>query len=344
MMIAENDIEKICRSKNYNYNFNKKTGFFARWGKTLEDDPEYAPMPEIMDLEISQGGNCLGNCRWCYKSNGEDQPTHNMSFEEFKIIFHKIKRNLGQIAFGIMNISTNSDFFKMMRYAKEHGVIPNYTCHGLDVTYEVAKETAELCGAVAVSIVNKEKSYDAIEKFSIVNNMKQCNIHYVLCEESYDRAFEIIDDISTDTRLKNLNAVVFLQYKNRGKNPDLFHSVLNIEKYKKLINYCQEKKVNCGFDSCSANLYLETIKDSPNRKQLEMYADPCESELFSFYINCFGVGFPCSFVEGIEPGLDVLHCNNFKKEIWDSEVSKKWRKKLLDNKRNCPIYNLEIRK
>ncbi|KKK77470.1 hypothetical protein LCGC14_2853300 [marine sediment metagenome] len=48
---------------------------------------------------------------------------------------------LGQIAFGICDIKTNPDFFKMMEYAREQGVIPNYTCHGLDVTKEVAKKS-----------------------------------------------------------------------------------------------------------------------------------------------------------------------------------------------------------
>ena len=60
-------------------------------------------------------------------------------FEEFKTIFHKVneKRVLTQIAFGIMNISTNPDFFKMMEYTKERGVIPNFTCHGIDMTKEM---------------------------------------------------------------------------------------------------------------------------------------------------------------------------------------------------------------
>ena len=53
----------------------------------------------------------------CYKCNGEDgDDTHNMTFDEFKIIFHKLPKTLTQIAFGIMDIKTNPDFFKMMEY------------------------------------------------------------------------------------------------------------------------------------------------------------------------------------------------------------------------------------
>ncbi len=164
LKIIENKRYKICNSSDYNFIFNKDTGFFARWGKNKEEDPQYGPSPEILDLEISSGNIgskeeiCKGKCPWCYKKNDKGtEPIHNMTFEEFKIIFNKINqvKTLGQIAFGLMNISTNPSFFDMMEYSKEHGVIPNYTCHGLDVTKEIAKKTAELCGAVAVSIVNK---------------------------------------------------------------------------------------------------------------------------------------------------------------------------------------------
>lgn len=43
MVIFETPKQKIVRSKGYNYEFNKKTGFFARWGKVKEDDPLFSP-------------------------------------------------------------------------------------------------------------------------------------------------------------------------------------------------------------------------------------------------------------------------------------------------------------
>jgi len=343
MRIIENKINKALFSENYNYIFRYKDGFFMRWGKTTMDDPQWSPFGnEILDLEISSG-KCMGKCKFCYKDNGGDQPTHNMTFEEFKIIFKKLPRTVCQIAFGICDISTNSDFFAMMEYARENNVVPNYTCHGLDVTPEVAKRTSELCGAVAVSLVNKEKTYDSIKMFSIDNNMNQCNLHFMLSTETYDRAFKIIDDISSDPRLKKLNAIVFLQYKHKNPKSN-YHSVLNVEKYTKLINYCNEKQINYGFDSCSATLFIDSIKDKPNRKELEMMAEPCEAACMSYYINCKGIAFPCSFCEDMVEGIDVLNCEDFLKDVWMSKRSKKWRKKLINNKRNCPIYELSMEK
>lgn len=105
----------------------------------------------------------------CYKENGGDQPVKNMTFEEFKTVIDKMPPLLTQIAFGIMNISTNPDFFKMMEYSREKGIIPNFTCHGFDVSPEIAHRVASLCGAVAVSVYDKEKSYNAIEMFTEID-------------------------------------------------------------------------------------------------------------------------------------------------------------------------------
>jgi hypothetical protein len=44
---------RTCQSKDYNFIFNKTNGSFARWGNTLEDDPQVAPMNEILDCEIT---------------------------------------------------------------------------------------------------------------------------------------------------------------------------------------------------------------------------------------------------------------------------------------------------
>jgi len=269
-----------------------------------------------------------------------------MTFTEFITIFEKMPKTLTQIAFGICDIDSNSKFFSMMRYAREKGVIPNYTCNGLRITPEVAKKTAELCGAVAVSLVNKEKTYDAIKLFTDAE-MTQVNCHYMLSKETYDRAFKIIDDISTDPRLEKFNAIVFLQYKPKGRNSDSFHSVLDVEKYKKLTDYCKEKKVRYGFDSCSASMFIDSLEGQPDKRITELFVEPCESGLFSSYINCKGKFFVCSFAEGEDEwveGLDVLHCDDFMKDIWNHPRLVAWRKRLIENKRECPIYDLSLEK
>jgi MoaA/NifB/PqqE/SkfB family radical SAM enzyme len=369
MKIIEKDGCKELHSEDYNYIFRRSDGSFWRWGETEDDDPQFSPYgPEILDLEISSG-KCNGRCKFCYKDNGEDENTHHMTLEEFKTVFHKIPNVLTQIAFGICDISSNPDFFAMMEYSREHRVIPNYTCNGLEVTQEIAQRTAKLCGAVAVSLVNKKKSYEAINNF-LDAGMKQVNMHYMLSEETYDKAFEVIDEIAKDLKPKGFNAIVFLQYKPKGKNADSFHSVLSVEKYTKLIKYCDEKEVNYGFDSCSANIFIESIPSTVRKfkifenapreakeyfehirnrriRDLMEMAEPCESGLFSSYINCYGKFFVCSFAEGEDvwqEGLDVLNCDDFLNDIWNHPRLIKWRDRLIKNERDCPIYELALQK
>lgn len=337
LMIKEGQEFKAVLSPSYNYLFNKITGAFARWGATKEEDPIKAPAPEILDLEISYGGRCAGNCEFCYKGNGGDQPVHNMTLDEFKVVFNKMPRTLTQIAFGIMNINTNPDFFAMMQHAKDRGVIPNYTCHGFDVTDEVAARTASLCGAVAVSVYSKEHSYNAIKLFTDAG-MRQVNIHFMLSEETYDRAFEIVNDAASDPRLEHLNAIVFLAYKPKGRNAGEFTTIKSVEKMRKLIQHCKDLSVSYGCDSCSAPLILKSYQGTKEYDRVAPMIEPCEASCFSSYINADGEFFPCSFTEGEagwETGLSVLHCNDFIKDIWNHERTLEFQSRLLGSTKGC---------
>lgn len=333
--VEENDEVKILSSPQYNYHFNKKNGVHIRWGKTMssEDDPVWSPFgPEILDLEISEG-ICMGNCPYCYKSNGKDAKDHHMSLDEFKTILSKMPKTLTQIAFGICDIESNKDFWKMLKYSRNQGVIPNYTCNGFQVTDKVAKKTAELCGAVAVSLVNKNRTIDAVKRF-IDAGCPQVNIHYMLSEETYDRAHLLIEELK---HVQGFRALVFLQYKPKGRNPAAFSVVKTVEKYKKLIDHCVAADVGYGFDSCSCPSWYQTI-DSDQLEKISMCGEPCESALFSSYISCHGEFFPCSFIEGEKgwtEGLDVFDCNNFLKDIWMHPRVAEWRKNLIHSTANC---------
>jgi sulfatase maturation enzyme AslB (radical SAM superfamily) len=110
-LVKESPDLKITHADDNSYNsvFNKKTGYFARWGHTKEADPIKGTV-EIMDLEISQG-TCL-DCDFCYKGNGPTQVEHHMSIEEFKTLIQRMPRTLTQIAFGITNIGANKRFLR----------------------------------------------------------------------------------------------------------------------------------------------------------------------------------------------------------------------------------------
>ena len=331
------------KSPNYNWRFDTVTGEFARWGKDLADDPPMSPYgPEILDLEISAGGDCLGNCAFCYKSNGGDKPTDNLGLSEFEVILNKMPDTLTQIAFGIMNLGTNPDFFNMMAVSRARGIIPNYTTHGLDLTEEYAKITADLCGAVAVSLVDAEKTFRAIELFTGAG-MKQVNIHFMLSEQTWSRAAWLLEELRKRELNKKVNAVVFLHCKEKGRAKSTFSPLKDVAKYRTLINMAQSYEIGVGFDSCSAPMYLKTIEHSPQFKLLSMFAEPCESALFSSYINHRGEFYPCSFMEGEgdwKEGINVLTAPDFLKDVWFNPRINDWRKILLGSSVNC---NCEVK-
>lgn len=335
---------KGFKSPNYNYIFNYKTGLFARWGKTIEDDPEYSPFgPEILDIEIST--KCSNGCSFCYKSNTKNGSY--MSFETFQKIFNNFPKLLTQIAFGIGDIDANPDMWEIMDYCRVNKVVPNITINGERMTDEYYKMLADRCGAIAVSHYNDDSCFNAIKKLTDLG-MEQINIHKLLAGETYEDCLELMRKTKTDSRLEKLNAIVFLWLKPKGKR-NSFTQLNDMEKYKKLIKYAFDNDISIGFDSCSAPFFLEAVKEEKNYKQLEQMAEPCESTLFSYYINVNGIGYPCSFTEGEEgyEGIDLKNINNFVKEVWYHSETQRFRgnainKKDCNNCRVCQTFKLGV--
>lgn len=347
--ILENKSKKILKSEDYNFYFDKTTGFFARWGKTQEDDPQYSPVgPEIADIEISticSGVKGVGVCKFCYKNNTPNG--ENMSLETFKKLFHKLPKTITQIAFGIGDIWSNPDMWKIFDYSKENGVTPNVTVNGEGITDEIAERLVKTCGAVAVSLYDKDKTYDTIKKLTDLG-LKQVNIHYMISNETYNGALDLMKDRLEDERLSKLNAIVFLSLKPKGRAIKNHFTFLSQDKFKKLVDYAFEHNIGIGFDSCSAQKFLKSVKDRENYKQLEQMSEPCESSLFSSYFNTEGKFFPCSFAEGTEgweDGIDIIsNGHKFLEDLWYNKKVVDFRNKTIECRmcgKDCPIYELE---
>lgn len=332
-MLIETSEWRIIDKPDFHSMFNKKNGFQQVWGRTVNDDPTHSPYgPLLFDMEISQSGNCHG-CKWCYKENGNGGPTYNMGLSTFQRIMDRMPPTLNQIAFGICKVKTNPDFWAILTSCKnDYDIIPNFTIHPEDVSEDVAINVAMLCGAVAVSYHGHEATVEAVSKF-VNAGIAQTNVHFVLSEESFDRAVALIQEGVDD-----VNAIVFLAYKNKGRNVGQFHSIKDPKKYKYLIELCQENHIGMGFDSCTYPIFKAAVGDSP----MLQFATPCESLRESGYCNVFGQFFPCSFLEGTEDwkvGLDILSCKDFLTDIWNHPKSVEFRNKSIQcNGDRCPCH------
>lgn len=345
--IAEDERLKVLTSPNYNYMFSKNNGAFIRTGKTLRDDPEWAPFgPEIIDMEIST--ICSNRCSFCYKTNTSEGK--NMSLETFKEIFDKLPDTVTQIAFGIGDIDANPDLWKIMEYSREHGIIPNITVNGLGITDNKALRLASVCGAVAVSHYNTPRCFNTVLRLTKLIGLKgitlkQVNIHKLLSEQTYLDCSQLLRQAKYDVRLVGLNAIVFLWLKPKGDR-NIFDQI-DKEQYHKLIDEAFRLEVSIGFDSCSAPMFIKEIKGKENYKEMEKMVDSCESTLFSYYINVDGMGYPCSFSEGLPEyeGIDILQSKDFIKDVWLQFETANFRDKCICSKdengcRKCMAYDL----
>ena len=334
-------------SENYNFMFNKADGFFARWGKTQEDDGDLEiGLPEIADIEIAEvceGVPGIGPCSFCYKSNTGFKGD-NMSLDTFKNIFDKLPPTVTQIAFGCGTLRRHPEMWDIFNYSKENGVTPNLTING-DVDDHEFDKIADKCGACAVSIYDKNLSYDAIKKLTD-RGMTQVNIHYMISEETYEKAFEIMDDIKTDPRLEKLNALVFLSLKPKGRSINSFNK-LSKDKFDELIKYALDNKVPFGFDSCSAQKVMSYIDDQDGKlDDLKNHVEPCESTLYSLYIDVNGDFYPCSFspdTPGWEKGISVLESTNFLSDVWNNDKTKLFRDNVIQCRgcgKSCSLYEI----
>ena len=357
--IIDNETHKHIVSENFHHSFDKKTGFAITYGKTKEEDPTHCPVgPLIADIEITTICNGIRNnegvrapCQFCYKSNGP--AGINMSFETYKTVFSKLPKTLTQIAFGAdAQAESNPDLLKIMEYTRENGVIPNITV--ADISDEMLDKLSKVVGAVAIShypFRDKNICYNLVDKF-VKAGIKQTNIHQLVAKETFGSILQLFEDCKEDPRLKGLNAIVLLSLKPKGRG--VGYTKLDEADFKIIVNKAFELGISIGFDSCSCLKFLKSVAGDPKLKQYEMMAEPCESGLFSIYINAEGKVFPCSFTEGeiLEnndwtDGIDITKVDNFIQDVWYSSLLKTWRKRLIDtaknntcNCRECPKYNV----
>ncbi len=348
LRLVETNKAKAVFSDEFNSIFDKQTGETAYWGVTLEHNPDCAPFPMILDMEITTSCRGIGTkygrkagsklesnvCPFCYKAN---QPAGRwMSFETAQKILEKLPKGLTQIAYGAdASLVGNPDWFRIFNLSRGMGFIPNVTV--ADISDETAEKLASICGAVAVSWYGDEEccfgSVDALKRYGL----KHVNIHCLLSKETLPRVWMLLDAIANDPRLKDLYAVVFLSLKRKGRG-ERFNR-LSSEEFNSVVERCRKLGISFGFDSCSASKYLSYAKDN-GLEWTESYCDMCESGRMSYYINVDGIGYPCSFSEGIVKGINVLEADDFVEGIWNHPTTQNFRELSLMNGCNCTLYNV----
>lgn len=84
----------------YHFIADHATGMTFRWGKDLNENPLFAPVPELVDISISN--HCTKGCSFCYRNSGNNEQF--MSVRDYVRILHLLNHpnygNVFQVAIG----------------------------------------------------------------------------------------------------------------------------------------------------------------------------------------------------------------------------------------------------
>ena len=278
----------------YHFRADAQTGLTMRWGKTLHEDPIWAPIPELADISISN--HCSKGCSYCYRKSAKNNEF--MTLEQYERVLDALNHpkygNVFQVALGGGEPLEHPEFVQIIEATLKREIVPNFTTNGMCLTEDVCKAIRGKVGAVALSItrvgeLEREKAA-MLSKYNI-----RTNVHYVLSAKNIGEAIEIVSGKYNEV-FEGVNAIIFLTYKpaGRGKMDGVMQSGPELERFVQLVNEYDNKGVKIGFDACFVpNLLYKGFKPA------EM-VDVCEAGFFSVYVDHKMNVSPCSFSGGTD--------------------------------------------
>lgn len=328
--------DKIFKNDAYEILFNTITGFEVLRGINGNDDPFWLELPSLLDIGIM--GTCQNACPFCYQGHIKEP---NMKFEDFKWVIDQVKHHTNQVALGGRgDPNKHKEFEKIVQYARENGVVPNYTTSGIGLT-DREVEISKMCGAVAVSDYERSFTYRAIKMF--MDAGIKTNIHQIFSRGTFTKSMKIIYGYNpwrlqrgrSKVDLSRLNAVVFLLFKPQGAGKNIAGLVPTTYQLKSFSEIVLRGKATfkIGMDSCLVNHVIKYA--SPSKGQL-LSLDTCEGARMSAYITPDLKMMPCSFSRK-SCGVKLSDKRPIS-EVWsNSRIFKSFRNKLKRKKDKCPI-------
>ena len=286
--------------------FNPRTGFFARVEDKGKPEPFWSPHgPELMDISITNW--CDKGCAFCYRSS--TKKGEHMLLENYKKVINSA-RDMGvfQVALGGGNPNQHPDFVEILRYTHEQGIVPNYTTNGRGLSSEILSATKEYCGAVAVSAYYPFKETEETINLLFQHKIKT-NVHYILDSESINTAIEWLKN--PPDFLKNINALIFLNYKPSGRKVFEEKMLRHSDRLQEFFDLSTSKecKIKVGFDACCVSGVFARTNTSTT------VVDACDAGRFSLFVSEDMKVFPCSFQNGHAEG-DTITEEQSLEDIW----------------------------
>lgn len=315
---------------NYHFLADSKTGTTFRWGKTFDDDPLFAPVPELADISISN--RCRKGCAFCYRESTPNGLL--MSVEDYCSVLDSMNStehgNVFQVAIGGGEPLEHPDFIDIINETVKRGIVPNFTTNGLLLTDSVLDNIRGKVGALAISVSDILEIKGLRDVLGACNDMK-VNLHFILSRRSVVQAIDIILGKYNDM-LVGINAIIFLTFKpaGRGSASDVLMQGKELSEF---LHCVEHPYTSCkiGFDACFVPMIL-------NRDQkLSDYVDFCEGGFFSVYVNEKKEVSPCSFSNGRDTySLDEYDFY----DIWLNKFQSYRTRQINHCKADCSVKHL----
>ena len=314
----------------YHFLADRETGITFRWGKSFDDNPVFAPVPELADISISN--KCSKGCSFCYKNSTADGKL--MSLGEYCSVLDALQDpehgTVFQVAIGGGEPLEHPDFFRIVEETANRGIVPNFTTNGLLLSKEVFAAIKGKVGAVAISVTGFS-DLEKVKPLLMDSDGVKVNIHYILSNESVNEAVDMVNGEYNDL-LKDVNALVFLTYKPAGRGPET-NVLKQDEQIERFIKAVKSPKCLCkiGFDACFVPVLIH------NRAVRKEMVDTCEGGFFSVYVDENMNVSPCSF----SGGKDSYSLKEFGfYDIWLNKLQS-FRDRMKNNcLRECAAHDL----
>lgn len=274
---------------NYHFVADAKTGITLRWGRIPDENPTFAPVPELADISISN--HCTKGCSFCYRNSGLNEQF--MKLDDYVHVLENMKHpqygNVFQIAIGGGEPLEHPYFLEIIDETCKRGIVPNFTTNGINLTSEICKRIKGKVGAVALSVTSVNEIL--AEKVAILRNeFIRVNIHYVLSADNIKEATAIAKGEYSD-KLVGINALIFLTYKPAGRASakNIIKAGNELDGFMKTIDNKNMIMPKIGFDACFVPMLMYYTNIRPE------LIDSCEGGYFSVYIDHNMNVSPCSF-------------------------------------------------
>jgi len=317
-------------SEYYNFVANSETGMTLRWGKVFNENPYRAPIPELVDISISN--HCTKGCTFCYRNSKPNNIF--MSLEDYETVIKSLQDdkwgNVFQVALGGGEPLEHPYFIDILELTRYYNIVPNFTTNGLCITQKIANLIKPLIGVAAISYQDIKTIPSSKANIFIDSGLKT-NIHFIMNKNSIKQGIEILKG-NYNYILEGFNAIIFLTYKPMGRgneslclqfNEDLINFCNLINK-----NYC---RINIGFDSCFMPMLMNLTNTNID------FIEPCECAFFSAFIDEKLNVKPCSFSNNDNYTFN-LKTNSFA-EIWNDKWENYRNLQVNKCKRDCKNHN-----